>query len=137
MVSDTTPNSKIEQTAEGKREIFYVVEEMPEFPKGQNELFKFLAMNIQYPASAREAGVQGTAFVQFIVEADGSISNVATKGFTPKKVKKATEERKEAERSLSQEAEKVIRMMPRWKSGKHKGKAVPVCFMLPIKFNLG
>ncbi|HOV71049.1 MAG TPA: energy transducer TonB [Dysgonamonadaceae bacterium] len=113
------PKPKEEEAAE---EIFVVVEEQPEFPGGQAALMKFLSDNIRYPVIAQENGIQGRVICSFVVEKDGSITDVqVVRGVDP---------------SLDKEAVRVIQSMPKWKPGKQRGKAVRVRFTLPIVFRL-
>jgi protein TonB len=105
-------------------EIFTVVEEQPEFPGGTGEMMKFLQANISYPQVEKEAGIQGKVFVKFVVESDGSISNVEVlRGVT-------------GGEGLSKEAIRVVKAMPKWKAGKMGGRSVRVYFNLPINFKL-
>ena len=98
------------------------VEVMPEYPGGYEALIQFIRKNLTYPKSARREGVDGTVYVQFIVGADGSISDIRTlRGVSP---------------DCDREAERVIGLMPNWKPGKVDGKDVAVSFVLPIKFKL-
>ena len=93
--------------------IFMVVESMPEFPGGQQALFKFLAENVKYPVIAQENGIQGRVICQFVVNKDGSIVDVVAV-------------RSSGEASLDKEAIRVIKSMPKWKPGKQRGKPVRV-----------
>ena len=103
-------------------EVFTIVEEMPDFPGGVAKLQEYLVKNIKYPQMARESGIQGRVFVSFVVEPDGSVSNVAVM------------------RSLGggcdEEAMRVVKAMPKWKPGKQRGKAVRVSYILPVNFQL-
>ena len=99
---------------------FNVVEQMPQFPGGDVELMKFLSENIKYPEAASKAGTQGRVVAQFIVEADGSISNV-------KVLKNVSDE-------IDAEAVRVIKAMPKWKPGMQKGQPVRVKYTIPITF---
>lgn len=108
-----------EESEEGA---FNVVEQMPQFPGGDIELMKFLSENVKYPEAAEKAGTQGRVIVQFIVEADGSITNV-------KVVKKVSDE-------LDAEALRVVNAMPKWKPGLQKGQPVRVKYTLPVTFRL-
>ena len=99
-----------------------VVEQMPEFPGGMPELWKFLSMNVKYPAEAMKTGIQGRVLVRFIVEKDGSITEVEV-------IKKVNEH-------LDAEALRVVNAMPKWTPGKHKGAVVRTKFTLPITFRL-
>ncbi|MEN8224288.1 MAG: M56 family metallopeptidase [Bacteroidota bacterium] len=107
---------------EEKAPIFTVVEEMPEFPGGQKALYEYMSENIQYPQQAKEKGISGTVFVSYVIEKDGSVSNI--------------ELLRGAEKSLDAEAIRVIKSMPDWKPGKQRGKAVRVQYNLPVKFTL-
>jgi protein TonB len=103
-------------------ETFVVVEKMPEFPGGINALREFLATNIDFPAAAASTGIQGTVYVYFIVEKDGSISNIKTvRGIGG---------------GCDEEAERVISMLPKWKPGEQRGKPVRVSFNIPVIFKL-
>ena len=103
-------------------EIFSVVEQMPEYPGGERELMKFLAMNIKYPKEAQEQGKQGRVIVQFVVEKDGSITDA--------KILKTVDPQ------LDAEALRVVNAMPNWTPGKQRGKEVRVIHALPIIFRL-
>ena len=102
--------------------VFDVVEQFPSFPGGNGKLSEFLSQNVRYPVVAVENGIEGRVIVRFIVERDGSVSNV--------------EVAKGAEASLDNEAVRVVKMMPKWNPGKHKGQAVRVKFAVPIIFKL-
>ena len=102
--------------------IFGVVEEMPSFPGGQGALMQYLASNIKYPVVAQENGVQGRVIVSFVVERDGSISDV--------KVARSVDP------SLDREAQRVVKSMPKWKPGKQNGSAVRVKYTVPVVFRL-
>lgn len=103
-------------------EIFQIVEEMPDFPGGTSELVLFLENNLNYPPGALESGVQGSVFVNFIVEPDGHLSNV--------KVLRSLGS------GCDEEAIRLVTSMPNWKPGKQRGTAVRVSYILPIKFKL-
>ena len=102
--------------------VFDVVEEMPSFPGGQGALMSYLASNIKYPVVAQENGVQGRVIVSFVVERDGSISDV--------KVARSVDP------SLDREAQRVVKSMPKWKPGKQNGSAVRVKYTVPVVFRL-
>ena len=105
-------------------EIYTVVEQSPTFPGGEDALIQWLGTHVQYPEEAKKKAVEATVFVTFVVEKDGSISDV--KVLNPK-----------AETAvLEQEAVRVVRTMPKWKAGKSHGKKVRVQFNLPIVFKL-
>ena len=98
------------------------VETMPEFPGGQSALFMYLQKNIVYPSAASEAGIQGKVYIRFVVDVDGSITQV--------------EVLRGVEKSLDDEALRVVKKMPNWKPGTQGGKPVKVYFNLPISFKL-
>ena len=102
--------------------VYNIVEQMPEFPGGVNALISHVGHNIVYPAEAKEKEIQGRVFVGFVVEKDGSISNVKVlKGIGG---------------GCDEEAVRVISSMPKWKPGMQKGKPVRVSFQIPIYFKL-
>ncbi|MBK6964855.1 MAG: TonB family protein [Bacteroidales bacterium] len=105
------------------QEVFTVVEVAPQFPGGADAQQKFMIQNISYPAEAKSKGIQGTVYVNFIVEKDGSVSNA--------KVLRGVAT------SLDTEALRVINSMPRWTPGTQRGEPVRVSFNIPIKFSLG
>ena len=111
---------EVEEEEVEEQQIFQVVEEMPEFPGGMGECMKFLGKNIKYPTISQENGVQGRVIVQFVVNRDGSIVDpVVVRGVDP---------------YLDKEALRVISMMPKWKPGKQRGKAVRVKYTVPVMF---
>lgn len=102
--------------------IYEVVEEMPSFPGGQGAMMQFLSSNLQYPEEARLGGLQGRVIVGFIVERDGSISNVKiSRSVAP---------------SLDSEAIRLAKSMPKWKPGKSDGHTVRVKYTIPIVFRV-
>ncbi len=101
---------------------FYKVEKKPEFPGGEKAFYKYLSDNIKYPESALKNKIQGTVWVKFIIEKDGSISNI-------KAIRKVNPD-------LDKEAVRVIKSMPKWKPGKQNGKPVRVSYQVPIRFSL-
>ena len=101
---------------------YVVVEQMPEFPGGDQTMRKFLRDNIRYPMMARESGITGTGYVTFIVSTTGQISDVKLlRGIGG---------------GCDEAAVRVVKTMPRWIAGRQTGKPVPVQFNLPIKFSL-
>ena len=103
--------------------IHQVVEVQPEFPGGMKEMMKYVQSNLKYPEAAKAAGAVGKAFVQFVVKADGSISDV--------QIMRST-----GNESLDAEALRVVKAMPKWRPAMNKGKAVNVKFVLPIVYKL-
>ena len=105
-------------------QIFTIVEQMPEFPGGENAMLKYIAEKTNYPAMERENGIQGTVFLTFVVRPDGSIDDV--------KVLRGVS----GGPNLANEAVRVIKTMPKWKAGKQNGREVNVQFQLPVRFTL-
>jgi protein TonB len=115
-----TKTQVIEQ--EAPKEIFTVVEEQPTYPGGDEARIKFLQDNMKYPEEAKELGVQGKVFVTFVVEVDGSITDVRVlRGIGS---------------GCDDEAIRVVKSMPKWVPGKQRGVPVRVKFNLPINFKL-
>ena len=102
--------------------IFDVVEQMPSFPGGDKALFEYLSKNIKYPVVAEENGIQGRVIVTFVVERDGSITDVRIA--------------KSVDPSLDKEAQRVVKSMPRWIPGKQNGSSVRVKYTVPVAFKL-
>lgn len=107
---------------EVSNKVFDVVEEMPHFPGGAAALQAFLSSNTKYPVVAQENGVQGRVIVSFVVERDGSITDVRVV--------------RSVDPSLDREASRVVRSMPRWSPGKQNGSAVRVKYTVPVVFRL-
>lgn len=102
--------------------VFQVVEQMPEFPGGMAACMEFLKNNIKYPKEAQEKKEQGRVIAQFVVERDGSLSNIKIlRGVSP---------------SLDAEALRVIGAMPNWKPGMQRGQVVSVKYTIPVMFSL-
>lgn len=102
--------------------ILHGTEIMPSFPGGEEALLHYLKKNTVYPTIAREIGITGTVHVSFVVEKDGSISNITVV--------------KSVESSLDTEAIRVVANMPRWNPGTQRSKPVRVWQTLPVKFTL-
>lgn len=105
-----------------ENKVFDMVEEMPSFPGGPAALMQFLQSNTHYPAVAQENGVQGRVTVSFVVEKDGSITDVQVA--------------RSADPSLDKEAVRVVKSMPRWTPGRQNGSTVRVKFNVPVTFRL-
>ncbi len=102
--------------------VFFIVEDMPEFPGGEAALTKYLATEVKYPVIAQENGIQGRVYIKFVVNTDGRVANVeVARGVDP---------------SLDKEALRVVKAMPKWKPGKQRGKTVRVSYTVPINFVL-
>lgn len=124
----TKTNTNIVQTFEVEVEeevepiAFAVVEDKPVFPGGDAALMKFIADNTKYPEIAKENGIQGRVFIQFVIDKVGNVTKVTVaKGVDP---------------YLDEEAQRVVKMLPNWTPGKQRGKPVPVTFVVPINFKL-
>ena len=113
---------KAEPKPEVENKVFDVVEQMPSFPGGPSALMQYLSSNIKYPVVAQENGVQGRVVVSFVVERDGSITDVQVA--------------RSVDPSLDREAQRVVRNMPRWIPGKQNGQAVRVKYNVPVAFRL-
>lgn len=115
------PDSIIQH--DGDEPLFIVVEQLPEFPGGKEALFRFLNENVKYPAVAVANRIQGRVICQFVVEKDGTITDVVV-------VKSG------GDASLDKEAVRVLKSMPKWIPGKQKGQPVRVKYTVPVSFKL-
>lgn len=116
----TTPENN--PTEDKQERVFDVVEVMPQYPGGIPQMMKFISSNIKYPKDAIKKGMQGAVVVQFVVEPDGSVSNVhVVRSVFP---------------SLDTEAVRMVKAMPKWSPGMQNGKPVRVRFNVPIRFSL-
>ncbi len=111
-----------QEKAEVQEEPFQVVDEMPEYPGGQDSLFSFIAKNVEYPVAAQDKEVEGKVYIGFVVDETGTVTNAKVlKGVDP---------------DLDKEALRVINLLGKWTPGKEKGKAVKVEYTFPISFAL-
>ena len=102
--------------------VFFIVEEMPEFPGGEDAMKRHIATTIKYPVEAQKKGTQGKVYVTFVVAKDGSVKDVRiARGADP---------------LLDEEAMRVVKSLPQWTPGKQRGKAVNVSYTVPIEFKL-
>lgn len=117
-----TANAQKTVVSQSNQSVYDQVEQMPEFPGGMPAMIEFLQTNLKYPKDAIKQQVGGRVMVMFVVETDGTLSNVrvARKVFP----------------SLDSEAVRVVKTMPKWKPGKEKGRPVRVNFTLPVVFSL-
>ena len=117
-----TANAQKTIVSQSNQSVYDDVEVMPEFPGGIAAMNDFIYTNIKYPKDAIKQEVGGRVIVMFVVETDGSLSNVrvARKVFP----------------SLDDEAVRVVKSMPKWKPGKEKGRPVRVNFTMPIVFSV-
>ena len=107
---------------EEENKVFDVVEQMPSFPGGMAALMAYLQKSIKYPPVAEENGIQGRVVCTFVVERDGSVTDVRVA--------------KSVDPSLDKEAVRVVSAMPRWIPGKQNGQSVRVKYTLPVTFRL-
>jgi len=121
ILSQTDEGPVIEDVADDN-EIFVIVEQQPEYPGGMQALMQYLTNSIRYPAFEAENGIQGRVTLSFVVERDGSISDIV--------------EMRSPSEGLTREARRVVQNMPKWRPGKQRGKAVRVKYMLPVTFRL-
>ncbi|MEI6680635.1 MAG: TonB family protein [Mariniphaga sp.] len=112
----------ISKDAPQKKEVFTVVEEMPQFPGGTEAMMKFIGGNVKYPDQAKKDNVQGKVFVSFVIKSSGKVGDV--------KIARSVDP------LLDAEAARVIGSMPDWKPGKQHGEAVDVAYTIPIQFAL-
>ena len=112
----------VTQAPEEEEKVFDMVEQMPTFPGGTNELMKYIADHLKYPTIAQENGVEGRVICQFVVSSDGRVRDA--------KVVKTLDP------YCDKEAIRVIMSMPKWIPGKQNGKAVSVKYTVPIVFRL-
>lgn len=153
-----SPSQDLDSKSEGEEaeKTFDVVEHMPEYQGGMEELMKYLSTNVRYPKIAFENGVSARVLVKFIVEKDGSIGGVETVGFKRLDEKKpasgdnssgewvqaakaGSDEARLAEETtsaLTTEAQRVVASMPKWTPGTQSGKAVRVNYVIPVTFRL-
>lgn len=102
------------------KKVYDIVEQMPSYPGGRSAMLSFFSNNLVYPEAAQKRGVQGIVTISFVVEPDGSLTNL--------KVLRSVDP------DLAKEALRVVKMMPRWQPGKKDGKSVRVKYTLPITF---
>ncbi|MCW0482721.1 energy transducer TonB [Gaoshiqia sediminis] len=121
-VIDVAPVIQREEEEAEESEVFFIVEDMPEFPGGELALRKFIANAIKYPVIAQENGIQGKVYVNFVVDKDGSVTNARIA--------------RGVDASLDKEALRVVNSLPKWKPGMQRGKAVRVSYTVPISFVL-
>lgn len=119
--ASTGPTGPVVEEVEDET-VYQIVEENPSFPGGDAACMKWLAENIKYPSICVEQGIQGRVIATFVVNKDGSIVDI--------------EIVRSPDPYLSKEAERVLKLMPRWKPGKQRGKPVRVKFSLPVMFRL-
>ena len=117
-----TANAQKTVVSQTSQKVYEEVEQMPQYPGGMQAMAEFLQTNMKYPEDAAKQKVEGRVMVQFVVETDGSISDVHVA--------------KQVFPSLDAEAIRVVQSMPKWMPGKKKGKVVRVRYNLPIVFRM-
>ncbi|MBR5633640.1 MAG: TonB family protein [Prevotella sp.] len=118
----TTKGANVSEKAVAADSVMQIPEEMPSFPGGVMALMEFLQKNVKYPVEAQKKGVEGRVLVSFVVEKDGSLTEIKTV--------------KSVDPLLDEEAVRVVSAMPKWEPGKQKGKPVRVKYNVPISFKL-
>ena len=117
-----TANAQKTVVSQSNKNVYDQVEQMPEYPGGMSAMIEFLQTNIKYPEDAIKQEVGGRVMVMFVVETDGTLSNVrVARNVFP---------------SLDAEAVRVVKTMPKWKPGKEKGRLVRVNYTLPVVFSI-
>ena len=120
--ASTYSQSEVPPKESTDEEVFTAVEQMPEYPGGEDAMFKFLGDNLVYPKAAKKQGIQGKVWIGFIIDKEGGITNVEVlRGIGG---------------GCDEEAVRVIKLMPKWIPGKQDGKPVNVKFRFPINFTL-
>jgi len=125
MAEKTSMAKKTEKTVviqDKNSNAFTIVEEMPKFQNGENDLLMYIGNNIKYPESAKTNHVEGVVVIEFVVEKDGSLSNHKIL--------------RDIGGGCGEEALRVVQSMPNWKPGEENGQAVRVSYKLPVKFKL-
>ena len=117
-----TANAQKTVVSQTNQKVFDTVEQMPEYPGGMQAMIEFLQTNMKYPEDAAKQKVEGRVMVRFVVETDGSVSDVHVA--------------KQVFPSLDAEAIRVVQAMPKWTPGKDKGRVVRVKYNLPIVFRM-
>lgn len=119
---EIVPTIRVSDQVSDSNAVYTVVEQFPEFPGGDEARMLFLRKNIKYPRSAQEEGIQGTVYATFIVEKDGSLSDIKIlRGLSS---------------DINSEVIRVIKLFPKWIPGKQNGKIVRVQYNIPVRFVL-
>ena len=118
-IADLKDNKEV---IEEETEPYVAVEQMPQFPGGNEALLKFISTHLRYPVIAAENGIQGTVTLRFVVSPTGEITKV--------------EVLRQLDPACDKEALRVIKSLPQWVPGKQNGKPVPVYFTVPVRFKL-
>ena len=121
-IDEPVGNSDQKAVTEDVNKVYDVVEVLPQFPGGQDKFNNYLSKNIRYPAADRENNVQGKAVMTFVVEKDGSLTDIKT-------VRSPTQ-------AMADEATRVLKASPKWKPGIQNGRPVRAQYTIPISFTL-
>jgi TonB family protein len=113
-------NAVEQPKSENQTNVYGTVEQMPEYPGGQEGLQNFLARTVRYPIEALQKGIQGKVFVNFVIDETGEVTKIQIA--------------KGVHKSLDQEAIRVVQLMPKWRPGIQDGKPVKVSYTVPISF---
>lgn len=122
LLSNTTVDEPLVEEDADVNSVFIIVEQNPEFPGGPKALMEYLSKSIRYPSFEAEMGITGKVVLSFVVERDGSITDI--------------QEVRSPSEGLTKEAYRVVQNMPKWKPGKQRGKNVRVKYILPLTFRL-
>lgn len=122
VVSQPVEEPTLEMLPQQDDPIHNVVDVMPNFPGGESKMMEYLYKNVKYPLEAQRKSIEGRVIVSYVVEKDGSITNVQVV--------------RSAEASLDKEAVRVVEAMPKWTPGKLKGEIVRVKYTLPVQYRL-
>lgn len=117
-----TANAQKTVVSQTNQKVYDTVDQMPEYPGGMQAMIEFLQTSMKYPEDAAKQKVEGRVMVQFVVETDGSVSDVHVA--------------KQVFPSLDAEAIRVVQAMPKWTPGKNGGQVVRVKYNLPIVFRM-
>lgn len=120
-MGDAVAAAPVEEEEVKEEPIYIVVEQVAEFPGGEEALYKYLKDNIVYPNIARQTGIEGKVYIRFVVERDGSISNVKVM--------------RDIGGGCGEEAMRVVKSMPKWKPAKQQTRTVRSEFNLPVNFS--
>ena len=117
------PPPEVEEPEPVQEVIYDFPDVQPSFPGGDAEMMKFITKNIKYPAMDRENNIQGKVYIRFVVEPEGTITNI--------KIMRGVS------KTIDAEAIRVVKLMPKWIPGQVKGKNIRAIYTIPISFRLG
>ena len=120
--NQNAPAPKTEDNSVDNSQVFFICEDMPEYPGGEQALREYIKKNVHYPVLAKQGNIQGTVYVKFVIDTYGKVTNV--------------EIQRGVNSLLDMEALRVVSSLPNWKPGRQRGKKVKVSLSVPIKFEL-